>query len=192
VGGINIKGVLRKEAGKGGIILIRIHRVRVMLELDQIGNYNKPIIDLIHHIPRIFHNHIQCPVYRVHLICLIDKLPSRLLHTSHHLHSNSRTHNIRITDLQSIKINNQHHSKLHHIDITIPTRGRVHHSLHLPLNTTLITTTTTILGVGGFINPPSPRLQRWVPLPDLLLGNQGCWPTTPRQWVGWGRWIRWS
>ena len=117
--GINIKGVLRKEVGKGGINRM----LMLMLELDLIGNYNKPTIDLIHHIPRVFHNHIQCLVYRVHWICLIDKLPSLLLHTSHHLHLNLRTHNIRVTDQQFIKINNQHHSKLHLIDIIIPIRG---------------------------------------------------------------------
>lgn len=121
--GINIKGALRKEVGKGGIKRIHMVIIMVMLELDQIGNYNKPIIDLIHPILRISRNHIQCPVYRVHLICLIDKRPSLLLHISHHLHSNLRTHNTRITHLQFIKINNQHHSKLHHIDTKIPTRG---------------------------------------------------------------------
>ena len=42
VGGINIKGALRKEVGKGGILLIRIIMRMVMvmdmLELDRIGN----------------------------------------------------------------------------------------------------------------------------------------------------------
>jgi hypothetical protein len=123
VGGINIKGALQKEVGKGGINRILILRVTVMLEQDQIGNYNKPTIDLIHRIPRISRNHIQCPVYRVHLICPTDKRPSLLPRTYLLLHSNLRTHNIRITLLQSIKINNQHHSKLHHIDTTIPIRG---------------------------------------------------------------------
>ena len=75
-GVINIRGVPQKaevEVGKVGIIKMPTHIL--MLELDRIGNYNKPIIDLIHHIHRVFHNHIQCLVYLVHLICLIDKHP---------------------------------------------------------------------------------------------------------------------
>jgi len=117
-GVINIRGAqLKVEVGqgKGGIIKMPTHIL--MLELGRIGNYNKPIIDLIHHILKVFHNHIQCPVYLVHLICLIDKHPSLLPHTYLHQHSNTLTRNIKITH-QPRFINNLHHSKLHHIDNT--------------------------------------------------------------------------